>query len=164
MTNTNAHPIAVNLFFDDPMPLLPHWQSPRATLRRSRCQSVQPDIPDMIRPSFYNFRSRCDALLRTAGYVPPRVVRRHADPIAWPLVSVSRNTQLTRMVFNHSVGVSQPAAADDRSPGQDVELAPAVPLQGAHDGLLSLCLEALRQSTPDTVEDRIDAALAVTQV
>lgn len=162
VTNTGPTSTALSVFFDDPMPLLPHWQSPRATLRRSRCRDVQPDMDEFIRPDFYNFRNRCDALLRHAGYVPPRIIRRHADPIAWPLVSVSRNTQLTRMVFNRSVGVAQPTLADDRLPCNEQGLAAVVPLQGSNDTLIESFLEALRDGAPETIEDRIGAVLEST--
>lgn len=159
VTNTGTSDVAMQFFLEDPMPLLPHWQSPRATIRRSRSQAWDPEMLDFVRPDFYDLRSRFDALVRHADYVPPLVIRRQADSITWPLVNVIWNTHLSRMAFNRSTGVAEPLAADDRQPGTGEVLTPFVPLQEVKDTLIERCLEALRDCAPEDVEKTIAATL-----
>ncbi|WP_145962881.1 hypothetical protein [Mangrovicoccus ximenensis] len=162
LTVRNPGPAAVRLTFnlDNAMPLLPEWQLPRASLRLSRSRDWDAEALDCVRPDFFGFDSRFEALVRRADHVPPLVLRRFVEVGSWPVASVcsgGRMLLLPMLGTKARAGFPALPQAVARSDADAVrDLLP----EFVQDRLLELCIGLLASSPPLALAERLAEALA----
>ncbi|WP_172331175.1 hypothetical protein [Mangrovicoccus sp. HB161399] len=144
---------------DNAMPLLPDWQMPRASLQMSRSQEWDAEMLDYVRPEFFGYRGRFEALVKRADAVPPLVMRRYVEVGSWPVASVSAGTEIHPMPV---LGARTRAGFPAMSLPVPVREAMAQELSPApqEDRLLGLCIELLANVPPRGLAQRLAEAVA----